>query len=376
MVRIIQGYSDKIGNSMFEESDGEITPIELKELVNFLPYPIMVFQIEDHEYRKFFLNEKFLKQIGYSLDEIPTRESLAELIYPNESYRSEIFAEWRTQEKNVQETGKGFIKMKACLSCKSGEKRWFEIKASVINDLQIIAFVDINSDVILHEKLKQEKLNNQRMLSILGHDLRGLIANLFSISSLAGQSEISHGEFISMQQMIREESAEVLELLETTFNWARLNFNNIEPKIAGIDFTVLLNSVLKIYKYALEGKNLTVTAAVEKLNNIENDYEVLTIIIRNLISNAIKFTPKNGLIFIDATEDTLTISDNGIGMTQDMADAVLRRGYESRRGTCNEKGIGLGLQLVMSLAEKINCDIKIKSEVAKGTAVTIVFGSK
>lgn len=358
---------------MFVTNDLEISKVELKKLVNFLPFPIIISEVVGGQHLNFFLNKKFLTKIGYTLNEVPTSENLSALLYPDESYRNEIIAQWAKKKSLMQETGKDSIKIKALLTCKSGEKKWFEIKGSIVNNLHIVAFVDINSDIMLQEKLKKINFNNDRMLSILGHDLRSPIANLIAVSSMAEQSEISQKEFISLMQIIKGESLEVLELLDTTMSWARLNFNSIQQKPVAIDFNDLLINVLRICKASYNHKKITINVNVEKLIDIKNDAEILTIIIRNLISNAIKFTPENGSVDIYTRKNILVIEDNGIGMTQTMIDQINNNNYFSRRGTNNEKGVGIGLQLAMNLAKKINCTLLIKSEVTKGTTVQIIF---
>ncbi|QOG01139.1 hypothetical protein [Flavobacterium sp. MDT1-60] len=204
---------------MFLEEDIDISKIELKKLVNFLPYPIIITEKLGGEYFYSFFNKNFIKKMGYRISEVPARMDLLKLLYPDDHYRNEILQEWTSKENRVKQAGKGFIKIKAHVTCRSGEKKWFEIKGSIVNNLQIVAFFNINNDVIMQDKLRKKNLNNDRMLSILGHDLRSPIANLISISSLAERSEISQQEFISMMQIIKEESLEALQLLDTTFNW-------------------------------------------------------------------------------------------------------------------------------------------------------------
>lgn len=174
---------------------------------------------------------KFITQIGYDLKDAASKNVLLNLLYPDDIYRNEILNCWKKQAAEIERGEKKFIKMKVHLKCKSGERRWFEIKASVLNNIYITAYVDINSDVLLQEKLKKVNLNNDMMLSILGHDLRSPVANLTGISSLVENGNLSHDELIPMMQLIREESLRVLELLDTTFNWARLNFNSYKSML-------------------------------------------------------------------------------------------------------------------------------------------------
>lgn len=351
----------------------EVSTSELIKLADFLPYPIIISENRGDENWYLFFNQNFTDKIGYELSDASNSVELVKLLYPEEEYRDEVIKKWRSKESDVQEKGKQYIKIKAKLTCKSGEKKWYEIKGSIVNNLHVTAFVNINSDVLLQEKLKKINSNNDRMLSILGHDLKSPIANLISISSLGEQSEISQQEFITLMQLVKEESIEVLKLLDTTFAWARLNFNTIQHTNTVIDFKALLESVLKVYKSAYESKNINIMVNVDDLIHINSDAEILTVIIRNIISNAIKFTPKDGSISISGTARKLIITDSGIGMTTEMVDSILDNNYLTTRGTNNEKGIGVGLQLVLNLAEKINCRLLIESEVTLGTSVAILF---
>lgn len=346
--------------------------IELQGVADFLPYPFIIAEVIDNQHLNTYLNEKFLEEIGYTLDEIPTIEAWYCKAYPDDDYREKVISTWDQEEILSQQEGKVFVKSKSHVTCKNGSIRWYEVKACVINKIHVVAFIDLDKEIHFQEELKNINKNNDRMLSILGHDLRSPVANLMSISSMAANTEISSDEFASLIKMINEQSKQVLELLDNTLNWAKLNFNTIKPNLVEIDFRVVMANILEIYKSSYEGKNISITIAVDGLK-ISSDIEIVTIIIRNLISNAIKFTPQNGTIAIESFGKNLSIRDNGIGMSEGMISDILQNSNSSRRGTNNEQGTGVGLQLVVNLAEKINCELAILSEESKGTEIRLKF---
>ena len=354
----------------------EISRFELHKVADSLPYPFIIAEVIDGIHYNTYLNEKFIEEIGYTIDEIPTIEKWYENAYPNESYRNNVINAWDQEEIESQQEDKVFVKKKSQVTCKNGIKRWYEIKATVINKVHVVAFVDLDKEIALQEELKSINRNNDRMLSILGHDLRGPIANLTSVSSLALDSEISQSDFTAFIQMINVQSIQVLEMLETTLNWAKINFNSIQQNKVEIDVEVLITAVLEIHKNAYKSKNITIKVVLDATHKIHSDLEIATVIVRNIISNAIKFTPENGTITIEFHQNQLTITDNGIGMTAAMIDDILNNNYASTRGTNNEIGMGMGLQLVMNLAKIINCEIKITSEPSHGTAITLSFEVK
>ena len=353
--------------------DLEISRFELHKVADFLPYPFIIAEVIDGIHHNTYLNEKFLKEIGYTIEEIPTIEKWYEKAYPDEIYKENVIRSWNQKEIESQQAGMVFVKMKSQVTCKDGSKRWYEIKASVIDKIHVVAFVDLDKEIALQEELKSINQNNDRMLSILGHDLRGPIANLTQVSSMALDSDISQSDFTDFIRLINAQSIQVLEMLETTLNWAKLNFNSIQQNNVTINIKALITTILEIHKNAYKSKNIAINVNLDDSHKISSDIEIATVIIRNIISNAIKFTPQNGVITIEFNQNKLTITDNGIGMTAAMINDIRNNNNTSRRGTDNELGMGMGLQLALNLAKKINSEITIESELSKGTFITLIF---
>jgi len=356
-----------------DDSNGlKISRETLQEVADFLPYPFIIAEDFGDEHLNTYLNEKFLEEIGYTLEEIPTIQSWYEHAYPDKEYRDNVIRNWDQEEKQAFDHGLVSVKRKSLVTCKNGSKRWYEIKASVISKIHVIAFVDIDKEITLLDELKSINDNKDRMLSILGHDLRSPVANLMTISSMAANTEISNAEFVSLIHQINEQSVQVLDLLDRTLTWARLNFSNISQQNTNIDFKILIANILEIYKASYESKNIIINTNLDN-QSVYSDLEIVNIIVRNIISNAIKFTPQNGIIEIQFHKNELIIKDNGIGMTATMVADILNNTYASRRGTNNEIGSGMGLQLVKSMAEKINCKLSIESQPNSGTAIHLGF---
>lgn len=360
---------------MKETNDLKISRAGLQKVADFLPYPFIIAEDFGDEHLNTYLNEKFLEEIGYTLEEIPTIEAWYAKGYPEEAYRNQVISNWNQAEIEAQQQDKVFVKMKSQVTCKNGNKRWYEIKASVISKIHVVAFVDIDKGVTLQEELRTINRNNDRMLSILGHDLRSPVANLMGISSLAANTEISNDDFISMMHQINNQSVQVLELLDRTLSWAKLNFNTLQQNNSAIDFAAIINNILEIQKASYESKNIAIQAQIEAGQVVVSDPELVTIVIRNIISNAIKFTANGGIINISYHDNQLEVADSGIGMSAKMIEEILNNTNISRRGTNNEIGIGMGLQLVKSLTEKMNCQFVIESQPKMGTTIRLFFNT-
>ncbi len=341
---------------------------------NLLPYPFILAEIDvNSQFDNIYFNNNLVSEFGFTVSEIKDINDWFLKAYPSENYRNEVRINWRNQYQIALEKGENLVKIKAKVTSKFKIEKWYEIKAFFIDNLFVFAFVDINNEVLMQEELKKINSNNDRMLTILSHDLKSPIVNLALISSVASNYNIANKDFSTMVEMINKESVQVLELLETTLNWAKLNFNTIQINNVSIDYNLLINNIVSLYKTNYESKNIKVNIDLEDLITVPKDIEIMTIIIRNLFSNAIKFTPIGGSISIYNTCNQIIIKDSGVGMTRKKIESIKEINYNSTRGTENELGIGMGLHLVINLVEKIGCKFDIDSKVNNGTTVKIEF---
>lgn len=351
----------------------EISRIDLHKVADFLPYPFIIAEIIDGIHLNTHLNLKFSEEIGYTYEEIPTIETWYEHAYPDAVYRQEVIDRWNEEELESLLEGKVSLKKKSLVTRKDGSKRWYEIKATVIGKVHVVAFVDLDKEIALQEALKNTNLNNDRMLSILGHDLRGPVANLMTISSLAVNADVTADEFTEVIQQINLKSTDVLDLIDNTMQWAKMNFNDIRINSSEIDWNALLQTILSVYESAIENKKIKVIVQTSEMGKIVSDVEILTIIIRNLLSNAIKFTPEKGSITITAANNELVVKDTGIGMPESKVASLFSQQHAASKGTNNEPGTGLGLQLIVTLVEKIGCRLEVESIESIGTTMRLKF---
>jgi signal transduction histidine kinase len=123
----------------------------------------------------------------------------------------------------------------------------------------------------------------------------------------------------------------------------------------------------------IQNKNITVTIDLDNFYTNDRDAEIITVIIRNLLSNAVKFTPNNGKISFYHQKNALIIEDSGVGMSPEKINSIGNNTCQSTNGTDNEKGIGMGLQLVKRFADMVDCKIDIESKLGVGTKVLVQF---
>jgi signal transduction histidine kinase len=175
--------------------------------------------------------------------------------------------------------------------------------------------------------------------------------------------------------IIFEYSKNTLILLENLLEWAKLQTNRIIFDLKKFDLHFTLIKAFDLYSFMAKNKEIEFTYNCPENTYVIADENIIYSVIRNLISNSLKFTGQSGKVSISIfpIDSTLkvVVSDNGIGITDEQyskifdADAI-----ESSRGTMGERGTGLGLVLCRDLLQKINIPLIIDTKLGKGTTVS------
>ena len=347
----------------------------LKRILDFLPYPFLVSETKQGKRYTIFVNEKFLEEIGYTCEEIPTNEDWFITAYPDPVYRQKVKEEWNARSAQALIKEKDSVFMQAFIHTKRSADRWYEVKSSLSGNIHLVAFIDINDVRAREEELERTSRNKDKILSILGHDLRGPIHNLQSLSNLMLQTDMKREEFLLLVKTVNDMAFQSLEFLDTTLIWTKSNFDKISIHIEKLAPKALVESILPVYVNLYENKKIAVTLNINPVITIYADAEILTIVIRNLISNAIKFTHENGQISIGTEQQgdffIIFIKDTGIGMDKETQARIMDENYASSKGTQQEKGLGLGLKLCKELLKQVGGALEIESEQNVGTTMKI-----
>jgi K+-sensing histidine kinase KdpD len=224
-----------------------------------------------------------------------------------------------------------------------------------------------------NELLLESNITKDKLFSIISHDLRGPVGNVVStlkiFSAEKDLSEELREEFIS--GMI--ESAEsTYIMLENLLDWARTQRNSINIIFENIELAPLVDEVLHFLSGIAGKKSISIVSNIQKNIFVYCDYDTVSTVIRNLTSNAIKFTPENGNIKFSALEENdkiiISISDNGVGMPKNVLKNMFSKtNIISTKGTQGEKGTGMGLLLCMDFIRKNEGEIWAESEIGNGT---------
>jgi signal transduction histidine kinase/ABC-type amino acid transport substrate-binding protein len=229
---------------------------------------------------------------------------------------------------------------------------------------------DLRASQAALETLNQQK---NKLFSILAHDLRSPFNALLGLSELLalGRDTYSRAELVKYSKSINDSGHRLFQLLENLLEWSRSQMDQItfEPEPQELD--ALVGQSLSLLSGVAEEKNVRLVNEVPKLT-VQADRHMADTVIRNLLTNAIKFTEEMGSITISAQRKNgsieTTVADTGIGMAPDrLASIFLIGSTQSSRGTRGEAGTGLGLLLCKDFVERHGGTIDAESKLGEGS---------
>ena len=223
--------------------------------------------------------------------------------------------------------------------------------------------------------LVQENNDKERFLSILAHDLKSPFNSLMGFSDLLLEHLHEYDlEIIESQiRMISQTTHKTFDLLEEILLWIKSHSGKLKIEPEEFEFIDVSEEVLSTFTDQFSSKNINFKLFQSERIVLNTDKNMYKTILRNLISNAIKYTNDNGLIKIFAlkaqNEIVITVSDNGVGMDKETIAQLWNDRYsKSIKGTNEETGTGFGLKLCKELIEKQGGRIWVESEVGKGSS--------
>lgn len=206
------------------------------------------------------------------------------------------------------------------------------------------------------EQLEKSNTEKNKLMSIISHDLRAPLINIQSYLELLSQSEIDDESKPRLEQSLMRSTNGAIQMLSNFLNWSKSQMDGVSVVLKPISLKNSLQSVLEMEAVAASKKAVTLSSDIPIDLFVLADINMLQVVVRNLISNAIKFTPKDGLIAVNATEHKgeckLSVCDNGIGIPVEKQQKIFSINAEPTYGTNNEKGIGLGLVLSKEFIER------------------------
>jgi signal transduction histidine kinase len=222
------------------------------------------------------------------------------------------------------------------------------------------------------EELKELNFTKDKLFSIIGHDLRNPFNNIIGLSDLLIESanDPAFNESVKYLEIINDTAIKTRVLLDHLLNWAKAQTGQLSFKPEKVVLSKVILDVINLERPITNAKNISLNYSGEDETKVYVDVNMLKTILRNLISNAIKFTKSGGSIRVltitkyDHVE--VTVSDNGIGIDNKRIEGLFVLNA-STLGTANEIGSGLGLMLCKDFIERNNGKIWVESVEGKGS---------
>jgi len=237
----------------------------------------------------------------------------------------------------------------------------------------------LTRDQLMHTTQSLLELNKvkDRLFSIIGHDLRSPIGNVKMVLEFMSKGIIDPYKGDQYKKTVTDllrTTDEVFVLLENLLTWGTNESDNMSIISENINLKEAVVSIVNLYQAGINNKNISLALNIEPEHVVFADLNMIKTVIRNLFSNAIKFTPSGGTISFDSWLEPgkikIGISDTGQGMAKDVIDKILDPNvFFSTVGLNKENGNGLGLKLCKNFIEKSEGQIWIDSSPGIGTTV-------
>lgn len=239
--------------------------------------------------------------------------------------------------------------------------------------------IQSQADILNETNFKLTKANQFRdkIFSVISHDLRAPFSSLHGIIALWDKKSLNETELQQVMPMIARETHSLSQMLHNLLMWSREQMGMEEIQLSRFELGELINESIALLKPQMVNKNLHLHYENMKELLITSDRERLNFIVRNILMNAIKFTPEGGKLVVDyPSAYEIRIADSGCGMTSDRISKLFSDRVNSQKGTEGESGTGIGLMLSQEFAESIGAKILVESEVGVGSTFKILLKEK
>ena len=232
-------------------------------------------------------------------------------------------------------------------------------------------------------ELRATLSNRDKMYSVIAHDLRSPMASIRMVLNLVVAStspELVGPELYELLDKANKESEDVHDLLDNLLKWTKSQTGRLNVVIQDLDLNDIIPGVVDIFEMIAQTKRIKLNLQMSDSPLVVTaDNDMLKTVVRNFLSNAIKFSPEDSSIEIIMTKEAefakVSVKDHGVGIAPDRLGSIFHKG-ETTYGTGGEEGSGLGLQLCQDFARKIGGDCMVESVVGEGSTFSVLIPLK
>jgi len=237
--------------------------------------------------------------------------------------------------------------------------------------------IDEQHQYILAQNQQLEQINTEKnkLLSIIAHDLRAPLSNIQNYLELVTEYGLDVEERGIVESDLLKVTQSTLNMLSKLLIWSKSQMEGVVVKLSDVNLLATLKNTLDLECALALKKQITLIYSIDPATTVVADSDMLQLVVRNLVSNAIKFTPFGGAVSIDASlvlnECKITVKDNGMGIPLEQQKDLFSLKAKSTFGTGNEKGVGLGLILCKEFTELQGGRITFESKPGFGSIFSV-----
>jgi two-component system, NtrC family, sensor kinase len=351
------------------------------EMENYRNMADMYGQMKQYENQTNYLNKYY--GIKDSLFTIESKNQLTQIEADYQIGKKNLEIIKQETEVSKQKNERNLFLLLSIGACLLLSTLFYFYKKTKKNNAELVT---LNTQ-ILNQKDELQNLNHvkDRLFSIISHDLRNPLITLRNYLQLSDNETLSADKKLLFKNRTMDAVSQTGNMLDNLLAWANMQIKNTKPTITPIEVADCIDDVISVLKISAEQKYIIIQqnfipieAKLDEFIALA-DFEILAIALRNILTNAIKFSNKHSTIYIKTSKQnqqiSIAIKDEGIGLTKDQIDEIEHNQNNSTVGTNGEKGSGLGLFLVKEFLKKINATMNIESETGKGSTFTINLNS-
>lgn len=229
------------------------------------------------------------------------------------------------------------------------------------------------------QRLELEKLNAEKdkLFSIVTHDVRAPLNSIQGYLEVLADAGLDETERLQIKQQLLQITRDTSAMLTNVVSWSKTQMEGSRAELKPLKLKDALDNGLTIEANIASRKGLAFTIKTQEDLCIIADHNMFQLVVRNLVNNAIKFTPKNGVVTVDAFKYNdkcrILVKDNGLGISSVQQETLFKLNASSTYGTNKERGIGLGLLLCKEFTELQGGEIWFESTPGKGSSFFIAF---
>ncbi len=247
-----------------------------------------------------------------------------------------------------------------------------------VNDVFQHELLELNRSASVYNTMLETNVTERnRLIQMMSHDLRSPFGNLVVSLDDAVLEEVGEEERLAMIRRIRMDALSTLHMLDSIRLWVRSRQGSLKLDIHANPVRPVLEQVRQLMADDAVRKGVDLRFALDREFAVQADRFALASVLRNLVSNAIKFTPQGGEVTVGVADEKgllrFTVTDTGKGMTEDEVRNVRARTSFSSRGTAQEKGHGVGLLIVQEFLDRHDSQLELDSRPDRGTSFAFLL---